>query len=300
MIDFERRHWLGDMLADPNGPNLERYLSRTISTDVRRGGAPPLLGGADGRRRRPGADAAAHPLAETGERCGRLDEAAREAGVDVAFSDKPHANGGPRIWLLRESLIPGVLGAAESLAAGGWRLIVEDCFRTRDMQRQLALLPAVLDRVRERARWELDGADPPRELVVRRLAAVIAAAPNVGTHMSASAIDVSVVDRATGEELDRGGPYLEISERTPMASPFVTAEQRAVREAVTEAMAEQGFVAYPYEVWHYNSGDVFERHLVDSAEPAGYGLVDVDLATGQVTPMADPTERLNDPEALVS
>jgi D-alanyl-D-alanine dipeptidase len=245
-------------------------------------------------------DAAQHPLAESGERCGRLDEAAREAGVELDFSTTPHANGGPRIWLLRESLIPGVLGAAESLSAGGWRLVIEDCYRTRDMQRRLALLPAVLDRVRERARWELDGADPPRDLVVRRLAAVIAAAPNVGTHMSASAIDVSVVDRATGRELDRGGPYLEISERTPMATPFVTPEQREIREAVTEAMAAQGFVAYPYEFWHYNSGDVFERHLTDSDEPAPYGPVDVDLATGEVTPMADPTGRLNDPEALVS
>jgi hypothetical protein len=34
VIDFERRHWLGDLLADPNGPNVERYLARTISTDV--------------------------------------------------------------------------------------------------------------------------------------------------------------------------------------------------------------------------------------------------------------------------
>src|SRR4051794_27826067 len=84
--------------------------------------------------------AAAHPLAEPGARCGRRDEAAREPGVEVDFSEKPHANGGPRIWLIRESLIPGVLAAAESLAAGGWRLVIEDCFRTRDIQRRLALL----------------------------------------------------------------------------------------------------------------------------------------------------------------
>jgi hypothetical protein len=109
-----------------------------------------------------------------------------------------------------------------------------------------------------------------------------------------------VVDRATGQELDRGGPYLEISERTPMATPFVTPGQREIREVVTDAMAAQGFVAYPYEFWHYNSGDVFERHLTDSDEPAPYGPVDVDLATGEVTPMANPTGRLNDPEALVS
>jgi D-alanyl-D-alanine dipeptidase len=243
--------------------------------------------------------AADHPLAESGERCGRLDEAAREAGVELAFSERPHANGGPRLWLLRQSLIGRVLAAAESLASErGWRLVIEDCYRTREMQQQLALLPAVIDRVRERARWELEGADPPRELVVRRLAAVIAAAPNVGTHMSASAIDVSVVDRLTGAELDRGGPYLEISERTPMGSPFVDDPQRAVREAVTEAMAGQGFVAYPYEFWHYNRGDVFEHHLHGNPAAAPYGPVDVDLESGEVTPMADPTAALNDPYTI--
>jgi D-alanyl-D-alanine dipeptidase len=191
-----------------------------------------------------------------------------------------------------------VLAAAEALASRGRRLVIEDCYRTREMQRQLALLPAVLDAVRARARWELEGADPPRELVVRRLAAVIAAAPNVGTHMSASAIDVSLLDRSTGAELDRGGPYLEISERTPMVSPFVTAEQRAVREQVTEAMAEQGFVAYPYEFWHYNRGDVFEHHLHGNPEPAPFGAVDVDPETGEATPMADPTATLNDPYTI--
>ena len=243
--------------------------------------------------------AAAHPLAESGEPCGRLDEAAHDAGVEMAFSDRPHANGGPRIWLLRESLIEGVLAAAETLASRrGWRLVIEDCYRTREMQRQLALLPAVLDRVRERARWELEGADPPRELVVRRLAAVIAAAPNVGTHMSASAIDVSVVERRTNALLDRGGPYLEISELTPMGSPFIDSRQQAVREAVTEAMAEQGFVAYPYEFWHYNRGDVFEHHLHGNPAAAPYGPVDVDLETGEVTPMADPTATLNDPYTI--
>ena len=68
--------------------------------------------------------AAAHPLAESRERCGRLDEAAHEAGVEMAFSDRPHANGGPRIWLLRESLIGGVLAAADRLASErGWRWV---------------------------------------------------------------------------------------------------------------------------------------------------------------------------------
>lgn len=34
VIDFERRAWLADVLANPDGPDVERYLSRHTSTDV--------------------------------------------------------------------------------------------------------------------------------------------------------------------------------------------------------------------------------------------------------------------------
>lgn len=34
VIDFERRAWLGDVLANPAGPDVERYLSRHIDTEI--------------------------------------------------------------------------------------------------------------------------------------------------------------------------------------------------------------------------------------------------------------------------
>jgi hypothetical protein len=34
IIDFERRAWLEDVLANPRGPDLERYLSRELDTEV--------------------------------------------------------------------------------------------------------------------------------------------------------------------------------------------------------------------------------------------------------------------------
>jgi len=33
-IDFERRAWIEDVLANPGGPDLERYLSRSFNADV--------------------------------------------------------------------------------------------------------------------------------------------------------------------------------------------------------------------------------------------------------------------------
>lgn len=34
VIDFERRAWLADVLANPGGPDVERYLGRCLDTDV--------------------------------------------------------------------------------------------------------------------------------------------------------------------------------------------------------------------------------------------------------------------------
>lgn len=34
VVDFERRAWLEDVLANPSGPDIERYLERQFSEDV--------------------------------------------------------------------------------------------------------------------------------------------------------------------------------------------------------------------------------------------------------------------------
>jgi hypothetical protein len=34
VIDFERRAWLSDVLANPDGPDVERYLSRHLETAI--------------------------------------------------------------------------------------------------------------------------------------------------------------------------------------------------------------------------------------------------------------------------
>lgn len=34
IVDFERRAWIADVLANPKGPDLERYFSRELSADI--------------------------------------------------------------------------------------------------------------------------------------------------------------------------------------------------------------------------------------------------------------------------
>jgi D-alanyl-D-alanine dipeptidase len=239
-----------------------------------------------------------YPVAECGERAVSLRDAADAAGVEVEFSSKPHVNGGPRLFLLRDGLIPDFVACARAMNDRGWVLKVEDGFRTRPMQKLLALQEATFDAILRRVTWECGGKCPTADLMLRRTGVLVALRPMNGTHMSASAMDISVLDRDGRGEVDRGGPYLEMSERTPMASPFVSEEARENRRAITELMGARGLVAYPWEFWHYSKGDAFDGLLNRTGRPARYGPVDVDLPDGSVAPMANPTAPLNTREDI--
>ena len=239
-----------------------------------------------------------HPVEECGEPAVFLPSAAASAGVTVLFSALPHARGLPRLYFLRRGLVEDFLAAAAEMNSRGWALRVEDAYRSREMQKHLALRPTVFSAVVGKVRWELDGAMPPVDLLRRRLAAMIAMNPRVGTHCGASAVDVSVVSLESGAEIDRGAPYLEISENTPMGSPFVSAQGQANRREITTLMARHGFRTYPYEFWHYNKGDAYDEHLSASGRPARYGPVDLDPRTGAVTAIADPACPLNSDEEI--
>lgn len=234
-----------------------------------------------------------YPVCDNGEKLCSLPVAAQEAGLLVAFSGRPHVQDLPRLYFLREGQIEGFLKAAENLNRRGWMLKVEDGYRSRTMQKFIGRTPAVFDAILRKTIWELDGRKPDAEFLFRRILTLTAQMPKIGTHMSGSAIDISVLNLKSGEEIDRGAPYLEMSEKTPMDSPFISAEAQSNRAAITAIMGEAGFVAYPYEFWHYNSGDAYAGILQNQTGPAGYGAVEWSEDTGQVKPVELPLEPLN-------
>lgn len=83
-----------------------------------------------------------------------------------------------------------------------------------------------------------------------------------------------------------------------MDSPFVSPQARRNRQEITAIMRESGFVEYPYEFWHYGSGEVFEECVRRTGRPIRYGAVDYDAATGRVTPIEDPQKPLNSLEEI--
>ena len=238
------------------------------------------------------------PLAECGERLVSLVDSAREAGVEVAFSERPHVHGLPRLFFLRARQIAGFIDAARRLNRRGWVMRVEDGYRTRTMQKDVGLMPSLFDVILRKVVWELGGRTPEPAFLFRRLLTLVAQIPKTATHMSGAAIDISVLERSTGGEVDRGGPYLEMSERTPMDSPFVSPLARRNRQEITAILRESGFVDYPFEFWHYGSGEVLEECVRRTGCPVRYGAVDFDVATGLVTPIEEPRKPLNSLEEI--
>ncbi len=232
------------------------------------------------------------PVSECNQPVVYMPDAAKNAGIEITFSTIPYPIDAERMFYIREGIIGDLLSVAEAMNRRGWVLHIEDAYRSVQVQRELGCQDYTFDVILHRVMWELRGELPTPEFMARRAAGLIADSPKVGTHMSASAVDISVFRKADGSEVSRGFPYLEMTASTPMQSPFVDADARRNRDEITDMFAQFGFVTYPYEFWHYNKHDAYHAHLTDGEIPARYGAVDADLATGLVTPIANPTDLL--------
>lgn len=243
-------------------------------------------------------EALRYPVEECGENLVPLPDATTRAGVEVCYSEKPFPGGMERLFLLRESLISCFVAIAGELNKRDLVLRVEDAYRTPRMQKSLALVPDVLDRVIEMVSWESGQEFPTPEEISDRLKVLVAWYPKTAGHMSGSAVDISVLDKSTLQELDRGGSYMELSENTPMDSPFIDTNCRRNREMISEIFSRHSFFPYPFEFWHYSSGDALSELIAAAGRTARYGPVDFDPSSGNFLPVACPLDALISPEEL--
>ena len=234
----------------------------------------------------------AFPVQESGEGFASLKDAVEEDGVEILFSTSKIAGSLDRVFYMRESLVKDVLAIGREMNRRGWILKIEDGYRSLAMQKQLGSKPELFDAILKKCIWENGGTIPPVELVFRRGSVLIANIPKVGTHMSGSAIDISVFRRDDGSEVWRGNTYLEMSERTPMRSPFVELEYVQNRLEITAVMESHGFMHFPFEFWHYNKGDGLGHILTGNKAPAKFGPVHWDPSTNKVTAVDQPSEPL--------
>jgi D-alanyl-D-alanine dipeptidase len=240
-----------------------------------------------------------HPVAEECEPLVEIRAAARERGVELLYSETRHPSGQPRDFRARPDVVAKLLAVATDLRASDHTLLIEDAFRTYEVQRDLALSDEVIAKVTA----VILAAEPeaPLDLIIDRLSVVVQTRPRGAGHMAGAALDVSVLD-SSGSPLDRGGPYITVSELMPMDSPFASAAAASNRRFVSAAMERHGFKAYPFEFWHYSADDVFARLIAGDPRPARYGPVRVD-ADGSVSPIVgqlEPMQSRADLEGLLT
>ncbi len=74
-------------------------------------------------------------------------------------------------------------------------------------------------------------------------------------HNRGCAVDLSIYDLKSGREIEMTGVYDEMSERSYPDYAGGTAEQRAHRQILRQAMEEQGFAVFTTEWWHFDYKD---------------------------------------------
>ena len=70
-------------------------------------------------------------------------------------------------------------------------------------------------------------------------------------HSRGSTVDLTLVDMATGREVDMGGPFDFFGEKSHGDYENLTAEQKTNRQLLKDAMTAHGFRALATEWWHF-------------------------------------------------
>jgi D-alanyl-D-alanine dipeptidase len=150
------------------------------------------------------------------------------------------------VCLLTEPAARALAAVQRDLEAEGLGLRVFDCYRPRRA-------------VAHFARWARDLSDQRTKAAYyprvekSALFAEGYVAERSG-HSRGSTVDLTLVARGAGgagEPIDMGTPFDLFDPRSHTESPEVTAEQRAARRRLRDAMARRGFRNYPLEWRHY-------------------------------------------------
>jgi len=70
-------------------------------------------------------------------------------------------------------------------------------------------------------------------------------------HSRGSAVDLSLVDSKTGEEVYMGAPFDFFGEVSHIACPTITDDAKRMRQILKQVMENHGFDNYRKEWWHY-------------------------------------------------
>ncbi len=186
---------------------------------------------------RPPAEPGSHRPADLVELAG-LDPAFR---LDIRYAGPRNFLGTPlysqaRAFLQRPAAL-ALLRVLQSLKAQGYGLVIFDGYRPWYVTRLF---------------WD---ATPPS------LHRYVADPAQGSRHNRGCAVDLSLYDLATGQLVAMPSGYDEMTVRAHADYPGGSAVQRRHRALLRKAMEAEGFIAYPYEWWHFDYRDWAEYGL---------------------------------------
>ncbi|MGE0129681.1 MAG: M15 family metallopeptidase [Blastocatellales bacterium] len=82
-------------------------------------------------------------------------------------------------------------------------------------------------------------------------------------HNRGCAVDLTLYDLRSGEEVEMPSGYDEFSDRAYPNYSGGTQEQRRMREMLREVMESEGFTVYEFEWWHYDFKDWKKYPILD-------------------------------------
>jgi D-alanyl-D-alanine dipeptidase len=201
------------------------------------------------------------PVRENGEPL--VNVAELELGVRLA--DSHPWSSFPRVYWVRAT-VAEMLATAQRSLPGGVRLELLEGYRPIRIQRRL--FAAAYRHLRSRhPRWT------PSQL--REAANVLVADPSIAPppHSTGGAVDVMLVDEQ-GRRLDMSSPLPCSDLSAPTVCAGLSAEARANRTLLIEALSRAGLTNYPGEWWHWSYGEPGWA-LRTSAPHAIYGPVEL-------------------------
>lgn len=170
----------------------------------------------------------------------------RYAG-DHNFIGRPVDGYTKPVALLTEEAAEALKKAAATLEAKGYELKVFDAYRPQRAVNNF------IDWARDPEQVEMKQEFYP-EVDKKDLFKLGYIASRSG-HTRGSTVDLSLVHKATGEEVDMGSPYDFFGPASHHGASTITPQQTKNREILLRAMKEAGFRAYSEEWWHYTLRD---------------------------------------------
>jgi D-alanyl-D-alanine dipeptidase/kynurenine formamidase len=149
-----------------------------------------------------------------------------------------------------------------ALAVDGYGLVVLDAYRPWHVTKRF---------------WDLT---PPEKR------AFVADPAKGSRHNRGCAVDVTLVERATGGLVEMPSEWDEMSERAYPTYAGGSATARANRERLRAAMEREGFFVHPYEWWHFDWKDWAAYPILDVAfrdvRPNAVATAGIDLGDARV------------------